>query len=190
MQWQSSQLALWLQLLKQHFQDLLYKSVSHSDVECEISLEESPFWSSFSDAVNLQIPCTQHLQRQVIFLFFKLCFMLIHISGENSQQCSCAEEPSLLNYKLPVCSDHCCHIGLLEISEWLQRCGHIEMFDRVYLLKSSTSFALSFLQLYMEEVCFNKACVFLYFFLVAVATETALPKDLFVLQMLSFASYH
>nr|CAD1819504.1 unnamed protein product [Ananas comosus var. bracteatus] len=55
MQWQSSQLALWLQLLKQHFQDLLYKSVSHSDVECEISLEESPFWSSFSDAVNLQI---------------------------------------------------------------------------------------------------------------------------------------
>ncbi|XP_020095459.1 uncharacterized protein LOC109715072 isoform X3 [Ananas comosus] len=151
MQWQSSQLALWLQLLKQHFQDLLYKSVSHSDVECEISLEESPFWSSFSDAVNLQIPCTQHLQRQVIFLFFKLCFVLIHISGENSQQCSCAEEPSLLNYKLPVCGDHCCHIGLLEISEWLQRCGHIEMFDRVYLLKSSTSFALSFLQLYMEE---------------------------------------
>ncbi|XP_072951455.1 uncharacterized protein [Typha angustifolia] len=148
MRWQSSRLVSWLKFLRQYFQDLLCESISESAVDSGSSLEGSPFLSSIANGLKVYNSCTRHLQRQAIFLLFKCCFMLARINDVTRQQCSCSKEASSFACESQLCSDCCSHIGLSEISEWLQKCGQIKKYGDN---ESSLDFALSFLDLYMEE---------------------------------------
>ncbi|XP_073006026.1 uncharacterized protein [Typha latifolia] len=148
MRWQSSRLVSWLKFLRQYFQDLLCESISESVVDSGSSLEGSPFLSSIAEGLKVYNSCTRHLQRQAIFLLFKCCFMLARINDVTRQQCSCSKEASSFACESQLCSDCCSHIGLSEISEWLQKCGQIKKYGDH---ESSLDFALSFLDLYMEE---------------------------------------
>eukprot|EP00268_Persea_americana_P008747 TRINITY_DN13416_c0_g1_i7.p1 TRINITY_DN13416_c0_g1~~TRINITY_DN13416_c0_g1_i7.p1 ORF type:complete len:586 (-),score=71.93 TRINITY_DN13416_c0_g1_i7:1324-3081(-) len=137
---QCSTIVLWLQLLRQYFEDLLHKPVSELDDDFDNCLEGSPFQLCVADGENVHSLCTPHLQRQAIFLLFKCSFSLISFSEETGRKCPCTER------------EHCRMTGLSELSEWLQRHVPPEKFvDYDTSLKICSSFALSFLQLYMHE---------------------------------------
>lgn len=141
---QYSTIVLWLQLLRQYFEDLLHKPVSELDDDFDNCLEGSPFQLCVADGENVHSLCTPHLQRQAIFLLFKCSFSLISFKEESGRKCPCAER------------EHCRMKGLSELSEWLQRHVSPEKFvDYDTSLKICSSFALSFLQLYMHEVCLS-----------------------------------
>ncbi|XP_029116280.1 uncharacterized protein [Elaeis guineensis] len=150
--WQRSDLALWLKLLRNYFEDLIYEPISGFDIGLENFLEGSPFLSSTACVDKMHNSSTRHLRRRAILLFFKCCFSLDRISNEHGDKCSCAKETSFFSYKLQLCSENCCNMGFSELSKWLDRCACIEKFvDYENYSKSCSSFALSFLQLYMEE---------------------------------------
>ncbi|KAJ6812015.1 uncharacterized protein M6B38_152230 [Iris pallida] len=146
-EWRSSHPALWLKLLRRYFGDLLSKSISDYDANSQNCLEGSPFLASIDDAYT----CPGHLQRQLIFLLLKCCITLSH-TKEIGKGCACSAETPYFSTGLQLCSENCCLIGLLELSEWLQRFGFLQMLkDGEDYLKACSTFALSFLQLYMEE---------------------------------------
>ncbi|XP_008813214.2 uncharacterized protein LOC103723905 isoform X2 [Phoenix dactylifera] len=150
--WQRSDLVLWLKLLRNYFEDLIYEPISGFDIVLENCLEGSPFLSSIAYADKVHNSSIGHLRRRAILLFFKCCFTLGRISNESGDKCSCAKETSLCSYKLHLCSENCCNMGLSELSNWLERCASIGKFvDYENYSKSCSRFALSFLQLYMEE---------------------------------------
>lgn len=149
--WQLCHPTSWLKLLRLYFEDLIFKSIS----ECNVGyaglgncLEGSPFLASINDGDT----CAQHLQRLVIFLYFKCCFTLFHWK-ESGQGCACAVETLSSTVKCQLCSETCCLMGLLELSHWLERHNILQKSTECENhLKSCDIFTLSFLQLYMEEV--------------------------------------
>lgn len=141
---QCSVIVLWLQLLRQYFEDLLHKSISELHDEFDNCLEGSPFQLCVAEGENAHSLCTRHLQRQAIFLLFKCSFSLTSFSEETGRQCPCAEGEH----------EHCSMMRWSELCEWLQRHVPPEKFvDYNTSLKICSSFALSFLRLYMDEVC-------------------------------------
>ncbi|KAI0501536.1 hypothetical protein KFK09_016481 [Dendrobium nobile] len=142
--WKNSHPESWLKFLNQFFGEILHWSFSGCDASSEICLEESPF---FASSLEGDKSYTRHLQRLAIFLLFK-CSFTMACAGETSKKCSCREETT---FGLQLCRKQC-HLDLLEIFTWLQRCCPLEKFQncRNYY-ESCSSFAISFLQLYMEE---------------------------------------
>lgn len=155
MQCDVSHLVLWIKLLKTHFEDLLYAPISVCDVGSAATIEESPFLAVSVDRDMVQNLCTQHLRRQTIFLFLHCCFKLVHFHHEADHQFSCGGKYSSIISTLQVCSEHFTCLGLVELFEWLQKCASLEnVVDYESFRKSCFGFGSSFLQFYMEEVCF------------------------------------
>ncbi|KAJ0963400.1 hypothetical protein J5N97_028522 [Dioscorea zingiberensis] len=150
--WQRHHALLWIELLKKYFEDLAYKSISGYKIGHEDCLEGSPFLASITDGENVDNLCTSHLQRQAIFLLFKCFFTVAYINEERGQKCSCSIEAFSIACKLQVCSDQCCLLGLLELFEWLKKCAYLgKSGDYDNYSRSFSPFALSFLQLFIEE---------------------------------------
>lgn len=146
-----STLLSWLQLLQDYFEELLWKPITEFESGQDQCLEGSPFLS-LSNRVH-GMP-SLHLQRQTVLLFLRCCFSLISLTGETSKQCVCATLNSCLTFDLVTDLDCCRKKGLLELYKWLQ--GHLptNMFvDRKMYLERCIGFALSFLRLFMHEVC-------------------------------------
>ncbi|OVA10520.1 Protein Lines [Macleaya cordata] len=151
-QWQCSTLILWLHLLRKYFDDLLHKPIFGRHAGLDDCLEGSPFQA---DVVYGQLHkiCIPHLQRQAIFLFLRCSFSLISLSKETDMKCSCSTSNSRLTCQLQYAQE-CCNRkkGLSELSEWLQRHVPLETFvDCGMYLEKCRGFALSFLQLYVDE---------------------------------------
>lgn len=154
-QWECSTAILWLRLLQKYFGDLLQQPISRCHTGHGDSLEGSPFQA---DVVYGQLRkiCVPHLQRQAVFLFLRCSFSLISLSKETDMKCSCTTSNSFFTRDMQYAQE-CCNRkeGLSELSEWFQRHMALEKFvDCGMYLEKCRSFALSFLQLYMDEVCF------------------------------------
>ncbi|OEL30875.1 hypothetical protein BAE44_0008104 [Dichanthelium oligosanthes] len=147
MQQDCSHIVCCLKLLRQYFHDLLHEPISQHIAKLDNCLEGSPFLLNMVDLVESQDKATRHLQRQAIYLFLSCSICLSYNRNDGTLQCSCKRDDCLLGHKVQGCSDHCSCFGLSEISDWFQRCYLDMSFD----LKSSTDFALSFLELYIEE---------------------------------------
>jgi protein Lines len=149
MQQDCSHIVCWLKLLRQYFQDLLHEPISQHIVEPDNCLEGSPFWLNMGGLDEIQDKSTRHLQRRAIYMFISCCICLSCNINDDKLQCSCKRENYLLGHKVQSCIVHCNCFGLSEISDWFQRC----YLDKCSDSKPSTDFSLSFLQLYLEEVC-------------------------------------
>ncbi|PKA65918.1 hypothetical protein AXF42_Ash010327 [Apostasia shenzhenica] len=137
--WKNSYSESWLKLLKQYFGDILYQPLSRCDAASMNCLEGSPFFES-TCGDNL---CRRHHWRQAIFLFLKCSFALPSL--EACSNGACINHTASLSFDPKVCS-------LLEVSYWLQRCCPPAKFiDSKIYSESCSNFAISFLQLYLEE---------------------------------------
>ena len=152
---QYSILASWLQVLHEYFQDLLLQPICQVKPDENGCLEGSPFLFSILDG-EVYSMSLRHLQRQAVFLFLRCSFSLISLREEIREQCAYATTNSCvtfdLNSNLECCSQK---KGLSELYEWLQ--GHILKYlvvDHEMYWEKCIDFALSFLQLFMHEVCF------------------------------------
>jgi hypothetical protein len=151
-----STLILWLQLLHEYFEELLQKPISKLEAGQDECLEGSPFLLGLSNG-ELDGMHSFHLQRQTLLLFLRCCFSLMSFTGETSKQCVTSK--TILKSCLTVASvsdlDYCSrNKGLLELYNWLQ--GHLPddiLVDHERYLEKCMGFSLSFLQLYMHEVC-------------------------------------
>jgi len=147
MQQDCSRIVCCLKLLRQYFHDLIHEPISQHIAKLDSCLEGSPFLLNMVGLVENQDKSTRHLQRQAIYLFLSSCICLSYNRNDGTVKCSCKRNECFLGHKVQGCSDHCSCVGLSEISDWFQRCYLDMSFDS----KSSTDFALSFLELYMEE---------------------------------------
>lgn len=141
-----SHIVSWLKLLRRYFGDLLHQPISQHIAKPENCLEDSPFLLDMVDLVESQDKSTRHLQRQAIYLFLSCSICLSYNRNDGALQCSCKRDECLLGHKVQGCSNHCNCFGLSEISDWFQKCYLNGSLD-----SKSSSFALSFLELYMEE---------------------------------------
>ncbi|KAF8406367.1 hypothetical protein HHK36_008454 [Tetracentron sinense] len=145
-------LSLLLKLLWKYFQDLLCQPIIERQAGLDDCLQGSPFLASVADG-EVHSTCSQHLQRQAVFLLLKCSLSLINTSKETDGTCACATSNLFLTCDLA--SDlNCCSRkeGFSELSEWLQ--GHLPLgkfVDYGIYLEKCSNFALSFLQLYMHE---------------------------------------
>lgn len=151
---QYSLLASWLQVLQEYFQDLLRQPICQVKPDENGCLEGSPFLFSLLDGEVHSISL-RHLQRQAVFLFLRCSFSLISLREETREQCAYTTTNSSLLFDL---NSECYSQkrGLSELHEWLQ--AHVPKYldaehgiDREKCL----NFTLSFLQLFMHEVCFQ-----------------------------------
>lgn len=150
--WKGSCVLLWLKLLRDHFEDLLYQPILKCHDKHSTSLEGSPFQVIVIGREHIDALCTCHLQRQVNLLFLKCCFQLVRLNNE-FVQIEISSTSEMQNDKI-----QCCTKGLSELYEWFE--NHVSV---VSLEKydthldgggvSHSEFALKFLQLYMDEVC-------------------------------------
>ncbi|KAL6889034.1 hypothetical protein ACP4OV_010060 [Aristida adscensionis] len=147
MQHNCSHIVCWLKLIRQYFPDLLHKPILQHIAKPDNILEGSPFLLNMVGFVKSQDKSTRHLQRQAIYLFLSCSIWLSCDGNDGKLKCSCKRDDCLLGHKVYGCSNHCNCIGLSEISDWFQRC----YLDMSFESKSSTDFAFSFLQLYVEE---------------------------------------
>ncbi|CAL5058998.1 unnamed protein product [Urochloa decumbens] len=147
MQQDCSHIVCCLKLLRQYFHGLLHEPLPQHIAKVDNCLEGSPFLLSMVGLLESQDKSIRHLQRQAIYLFISCSICLSYNGNDGKLQCSCKWDDCLLDHKVQGCSDHCRCFGLSEISDWFQRCYLDMSFDS----KSSTDFALSFLELYMEE---------------------------------------
>ncbi|WOL19564.1 hypothetical protein Cni_G28366 [Canna indica] len=146
-----SHTVLWLKLIKHNFEDLLYMPISVCDVG-STTIGGSPFLASSNDGDKLQNICTQHLQRQTIFLFLHCCFRLIRFNNEAGHQFLCGGHQFSVTSTLKISSEYCTGMGSIELFEWLQKCTSLKnILEYESFRKSCCSFASSFLQFYMEE---------------------------------------
>ncbi|CAD6248427.1 unnamed protein product [Miscanthus lutarioriparius] len=141
-----SHIVSWLKLLRHYFEDLLHEPISQHIAKPGNCLEGSPFLLDMVDLVESQDKSTRHLQRQAIYLFLSCSICLSYSRNDGALQCSCKRDECLLGHKVQGCSNHCNCFGLSEISDWFQKCYLNWSLD-----SNSSSFALSFLELYMEE---------------------------------------
>ena len=150
---QYSLLASWLQILHEYFQDLLLQPICPVKPDENGCLEGSPFLFSLLDG-EVYSMSLRHLQRQAVFLFLRCSFSLISMREETREQCAYAATNSCLAFDL---NSECYSQkrGLSELHEWLQ--GHVLkdlVVDHEMYWEKYRKFTLSFLQLFMHEVCF------------------------------------
>lgn len=148
-------LVSWLQLIHTYFGELLRQPITSLELVRSDSLEGSPFLSSISDEV-VSRPSSLHVKRRAIFLFLRCCFSLINLRGSTDEKCTCGTKRLYLPYDTNV-ELECCgrKKGLIELSNWLQ--WHLpteNLLNSEMCLQKRVDFTLSFLQLYMHEVCF------------------------------------
>ena len=146
-------LASWLQLISNNFGELLRQPITTVKSVQNDTLEGSPFLLSMSDE-EVNGLSSLHVQRRAIFLFLRCSFSLILRGGMIEESAHAAQ-----NLCLPYDSNvelGCCAMekGLVELYNWLQ--GHVP--TEIYLnheiyLQKCLDFTLSFIQLYMHEVC-------------------------------------
>lgn len=143
----------WLHLLHNYFEDLLQHLITTPGYFQDDSLEGSPFLLSISDG-EIHNLCLPHLQRKVVFLFLR-CALLLMNKKDTEKHCSCETENACFTCDSISNSDLLCrNKGLSELYEWLQRhCPMDGTVDYDTCMEKSTKFSLSFLQLYMSEVC-------------------------------------
>ncbi|KAF8676646.1 hypothetical protein HU200_046879 [Digitaria exilis] len=137
----------YLKLLRQYFHGLLHEPILQHVTKLDNCLEGSPFLLNIVGLVESKDKSTRYLQRKAIYLFLSYSICLSCNRNNGTLRCSCKRDDCLLGHKVQGCSDHCSCFGLSEISDWFQRC----YLDTSFYSKSSTDFALSFLELYMEE---------------------------------------
>ncbi|KAK9129647.1 hypothetical protein Sjap_010134 [Stephania japonica] len=142
--WKCSDILFWVQLLRKYFSDLLCQPISRSCVDADDCLNGSSFLASIADGEETYRIHTCHLQRQAILLFLKCSLSLVGLSNEADPKCSC---DSLLG-------EECCNSEkvLAELLDWLQRHVSVDKFvDNENYTEECRNFALSFVQLYMDE---------------------------------------
>ncbi|CAL1408778.1 unnamed protein product [Linum trigynum] len=145
-------LVSWLQLLHDHFEELLLKPMSKVKTCQNDCLEGSPFLSSVSEGEAQHMGHSLHSQRQAILLFLRCCFSLISSTGENTKQLPKAHN-SLSAVNMVSDPDFSGRSkGFIELYKWFQAhlrysflCGKEMHVDKCIL------FARSFLQLYLHE---------------------------------------
>lgn len=145
-------LVSWLQLLHNYFQELLWQPIASPGSVQDDCLEGSPFLLSNSDGEVYNM-CSRHLKRQAIFLFLRCCFSLINPRGGAKKLCACLTTDSCLNFDPDLdCIGK--RRGLLELYKWLQGNLHLDVFvDYEMYIENCVNFSLSFLQLFVHEVC-------------------------------------
>lgn len=149
-----SLLVSWLTLMHDYFGELLRQPITSLESVRDDCLEGSPFVMSVSDTEGKEL-CSLHLQRLAIFLFLRCSLSLISLMCGTDEKCPCATRkicfPYEPNEKLDCCGRK---KGLLELYNWLQGHVPVDMFvDYKTYLQKCVDFALSFLQLYIREVC-------------------------------------
>lgn len=144
----------WLHLLHNYFKELLQQPITEVESVQDDCLEGSPFLMSVTDGelYNMGSP---HLQRQAVFLFLRCSFTLVSLKEDTKKHCACSAADSCLTFDANSDLD-CCgrKKGLLELYKWLQRHLPIDkIVDYEIYMEKCINFSLSFLQLYMHEVC-------------------------------------
>ncbi|KAK9165302.1 hypothetical protein Scep_000493 [Stephania cephalantha] len=142
--WECSDILFWVQLLRKYFNDLLCQPISRSYVDADDCLNGSPFLASIAHGEETYRIRTCHLQRQAILLFLKCSLSFVRLSNEADPKCSCDLLPG----------EECCNGKkvLAELLDWLQRHVSVDKFvDNENCTEECRDFALSFLQLYMDE---------------------------------------
>lgn len=145
-------LVSWLQLLHNFFQELIRQPITSPEFVQDDCLEGSPFLliNSNGEVYNM---CSHHLKRQAIFLFLRCCFSLINPREGAKKLCACLTADSCLIFDPDLdCIGK--RKGLLELYKWLQGHLHLDTFDDYGMyIKNCMNFSLSFLQLFVHEVC-------------------------------------
>ncbi|KAK9164350.1 hypothetical protein Syun_005252 [Stephania yunnanensis] len=142
--WECSDILFWVQLLRKYFNDLLCQPISRSYVDADDCLNGSPFLASIAHGEETYRFRNCHLQRQAILLFLKCSLSFVRLSNEADPKCSCDLLPG----------EECCNSKkvLAELLDWLQRHVSVDKFvDNENCTEECRDFALSFLQLYMDE---------------------------------------
>lgn len=144
----------WLELMHAYFGEFLQRSMTSLKSVQDDCLEGSPFLLSVSDT-EVKNLCSLHVQRLATFLFLRCSLSLISLKDDDDEKCACATQNLCLPYESNL-NLECCgrKKGILELYNWLQ--GHlpVTMFvDHNIYLQKCVDFALSFLQLYIHEVC-------------------------------------
>lgn len=146
-----------LHLIGKYFQDLLYQPLRMQDSNLDDCLDGSPFWADDFDAERQRMS-SSHLHRLSVFLFLRCAFTLVSLKEKADEQFTVAISDSCLTFDLHF--DSKCSRGsdgLLVLQHWLQR--HLPtdiIVNHELYSQRCTSFALSFLQLYMHEVALLK----------------------------------
>ncbi|XP_042508358.1 uncharacterized protein LOC122084296 isoform X3 [Macadamia integrifolia] len=150
--WEYSTLVLWLELLHTYFEDLILLPISARDALFDDCVEGSPFMASVPN-VDIYRISTRHLQRQAIFLFLKCSLNLISFGQETEKECAWPISNYCLTFESqPDLESFYRKKGLSELSEWLNVHLPLEAYKSypMYLEKCNI-FAISFLQLYIDE---------------------------------------
>lgn len=146
---------IWMRLIHKYFEDLLLLPISGGKFDQDGFLEDSPFGTSILDPGKENM-LSRHLQRLTIFLFLKCSLNLVSMKGSPDELQGAYENlkhycSADMNLDSECCSNS---IGLIELHEWLQ--SHIPadilLNDELYF-ERCMRFALSFLHLFMHEVC-------------------------------------
>lgn len=136
--------ATWMHQIHKYFEDLLVLPITGGKYDQDDFLDDSPFSSSIF-GLDKRTVSSRHLQRLTIFLFLKCSLKLVSTKGSPGQpQCD-----------LKLDSECCSNSNTsIELHEWLQ--SHVPadilLNDELYF-KRCMRFTLSFLQLFMDEVC-------------------------------------
>ncbi|KAK2981028.1 hypothetical protein RJ640_012187 [Escallonia rubra] len=146
-------LSSWLNLIHKYFQDLLLEPITQLEPDQDDCLEGSPFLVGCS--VEKKSFSSRHLQRLAVFLFLRYSFSLINLRERTEEQYGCANMKSCLVLDQDWSPESSREKILFDLFEWLRR--HLPaniLVDQEKYLERCTSFALSFLQLYMQEVVY------------------------------------
>lgn len=142
----------WMHLLHKYFEDLLLQPISGGKLDQDGFLEGSPFCTSIFDPEKHNIlPC--HLQRLAILLFLKCSLNLVSMKGSSDGKRFMHENlkhycSSDLNLDSECGSNN---TGLTELHKWLQ--SHVPPYNDELYFEQCVRLTLSFLQLFMHEVC-------------------------------------
>ncbi|KAK2997855.1 hypothetical protein RJ639_025971, partial [Escallonia herrerae] len=143
-------LSSWLNLIHKYFQDLLLEPITQIEPDQDDCLEGSPFLVGCSG--EKKSFSSRHLQRLAVFLFLRCSFRLINLRERTEEQYGCANMKSCLVLDLNWAPEVSREKILFDLFEWLRR--HLPaniLVDQEKFSERCTSFALSFLQLYMKE---------------------------------------
>ncbi|KAK2998945.1 hypothetical protein RJ639_024593, partial [Escallonia herrerae] len=146
-------LSSWLNLIHKYFQDLLLEPITQIEPDQDDCLEGSPFLVGYSG--EKKSFSSRHLQRLAVFLFLRCSFRLINLRERTEEQYECANMKSCLVLDRNWAPEGSREKILFDLFEWLGR--HLPaniLVDQEKFSERCTSFALSFLQLYMKEVVY------------------------------------
>lgn len=145
----------WIHLIHKYFEDLLMQPISGAKLDQDDFLEGSPFCTSISDPGE-QTMLHRHLQRLTVFLFFKCSLNIACIKGKPDElQFTDENLKYYSSANLNLDSESCIKsIGSIELHQWLETHVNADILanDEPYFVQC-VRFSLSFLQLFMHEVC-------------------------------------